>query len=138
MSHLPRHPSAAATLAALCGALAVAMLATGCASTKPDPVRVVFGLRTADRPGRHRRRRSRWACSPTGPGPSPAPVTALEQGRKLFWDATRTPRRGLRPHRSSSWSRTTATSAAGGHRYAQVKDDVLALDELLGSPRSPR
>lgn len=115
----------------LTGALAVALLLTGC-STKQN---------STDGPGGN---------APTGPGVTDKVIKlgvltdrtgafasagkALEQGRLLFWKERNT--KGgvcgrqvefvVKDHGYNPQQAVTA--------YAQVKDEVLALDELLGSP----
>jgi ABC-type branched-subunit amino acid transport system substrate-binding protein len=133
MSPLPRPPFRRGALAAFSGALAVAMLVTGCATTKP-----------ADSPS------SSGGTLQTGPGVTATSITlgvltdrtgpfagagaGIELGRKLFWDAQNAQggvckRKVEFTVKDHAYKTDQAVTA-----YTQIKENVLALDELLGSP----
>jgi ABC-type branched-subunit amino acid transport system substrate-binding protein len=126
----------AARNAAIC-AVAAALLAAGCA-TKQNDAAGAAGGKAAD------------GGLATGPGVTDRTIKlgvltdrtgvfagagkGIEQGRQMYWDAKnaaggvcgRQVEFVVKDHGYNAQSAVTA--------YAQVKDDVLALDELLGSP----
>jgi ABC-type branched-subunit amino acid transport system substrate-binding protein len=132
MSHLARPPVRGGTLAALSGVLALAMLATGCATTKPSASpRSGSGLQTG--PGVTATSITLGVLTDRT-GPFAGAGAGIELGRKLFWDAQNAKggvcdRKVEFTVKDHAYKTDQAVTV-----YAQIKDNVLALDELLGSP----
>jgi ABC-type branched-subunit amino acid transport system substrate-binding protein len=124
----PRRPTRSVLLAAL----AVALLAAGC-STKSDAQPADTGGPLATGPG-VTGEVIKLGVLTDRTGPFAAAGKAAEQGRTLFW-ADKNANGGVcgrkvefvvKDHGYDAQHAVTA--------YSQVKNDVLALDELLGSP----
>ena len=133
MSRLPRPPVRGGALAALSGALAVALLAAGCATTKPPASSASSGSAVQTGPGVTATSITLGVLTDRT-GPFAGAGAGIELGRKLFWDAqnaqggvcNRKVEFTLKDHAYKTDQAVTA--------YAQLKDNVLAMDELLGSP----
>jgi ABC-type branched-subunit amino acid transport system substrate-binding protein len=124
----PRRPTRSVLLASL----AVALLAAGC-STKGDAQQANTGGGLATGPG-VTGEVIKLGVLTDRTGPFAAAGKAAEQGRTLFW-ADKNANGGVcgrkvefvvKDHGYDAQHAVTA--------YSQVKNDVLALDELLGSP----
>src|SRR5262245_4771238 len=111
----------------LAGAIAVALLATGCAVKKNTDVGVSAGQGVTDKV-------IKLGVLTDRTGAFAGLAKAVEQGRLLYWK-DRNAKGGVcgrqvefvvKDHGYNAQQAVTA--------YAQVKDEVLALDELLGSP----
>ena len=132
MSHLPRPPVRGGAFAAVSGLLAVAVLAAGCATTKP----------TASLPSDSTLETGQGVTATSitlgvltdRTGPFAGAGAGIELGRKLFWDAQNAQggvcdRKVEFTVKDHAYKTDQAVTT-----YAQIKDNVLALDELLGSP----
>jgi len=119
-------------LSVLSGSLAVALLITGCA-TKKNPTGTTPGGGLATGPG-VTENVIKLGVLTDRTGPFAGAAKALEQGRLLFWNdrnakggvCSRKVEFVVKDHGYNPQQAVTA--------YAQIKDEVLALDELLGSP----
>jgi ABC-type branched-subunit amino acid transport system substrate-binding protein len=116
----------------LVAALAVALMAAAC-STKTDETTQAAAGELATGPG-VTDQVIKLGVLTDRTGPFAAAGKSAEQGRQLFWDR-RNAQGGVcdrkvefvvKDHGYNAQNAVTA--------YAQIKDDVLALDELLGSP----
>jgi ABC-type branched-subunit amino acid transport system substrate-binding protein len=111
--------------------LAAGLLLAGCATTKPEAATSSGPLQTG--PGVTDKTITLGVLTDRT-GPFASAGTAIELGRKLYWDAqnaqggvcSRTVQFTVKDHGYKTDQAVTA--------YAQLKDGVLALDELLGSP----
>ncbi|OLB73302.1 MAG: hypothetical protein AUI14_26745 [Actinobacteria bacterium 13_2_20CM_2_71_6] len=118
--------------AVVAGALAVALLATGACSTKTDtassspssggPIKTDVGVTDST---------ITLGVLTDRTGPFAAAGKGIEQGRTLFWSQKGTvcDRKVEFITKDHKYTTTGASST-----YAEVKDKVLALDELLGTP----
>ncbi|TCO28070.1 ABC-type branched-subunit amino acid transport system substrate-binding protein [Kribbella steppae] len=118
--------------ALLVAALAVVLMAAGC-STKTDDTTQAAAGEPATGPG-VTDQVIKLGVLTDRTGPFAAAGKSAEQGRQLFWDkknaqggvCNRKVEFVVKDHGYNAQNAVTA--------YAQIKDDVLALDELLGSP----
>jgi len=109
------------------GALTFTVLAAGCAATKSDDTGATSGPGVTDKT-------ITLGVLSDRTGPFAGAGTSIELGRRLYWDAQnaaggvcgRTVQFTVKDH---GYKTDQAVST-----YAQIKDSVLALDELLGSP----
>jgi ABC-type branched-subunit amino acid transport system substrate-binding protein len=116
----------------LTGVLAVALLVAGC-STKTDTEQASTGGGLTTGPG-VTGEVIRLGVISDRTGPFAAAGKAAEQGRMLYWDQKNASggvcdRRVAFVVKDHGYNAQHAVTA-----YSQVKGDVLALDELLGSP----
>jgi len=111
--------------------LAVVLLAAGCSTKADEPTKAGGELATGQGVTGQA---IKLGVLTDRTGPFAAAGKALEQGRRLFWDAKnsqggvcgRQVEFVVKDHGYNAQNAVTA--------YAQIKDEVLALDELLGSP----
>jgi ABC-type branched-subunit amino acid transport system substrate-binding protein len=116
----------------LVAALAVVLMGAGC-STKTDDATEAAAGELATGPG-VTDQAIKLGVLTDRTGPFAAAGKSAEQGRQLFWDkknaqggvCDRKVEFVVKDHGYNAQNAVTA--------YAQIKDDVLALDELLGSP----
>jgi ABC-type branched-subunit amino acid transport system substrate-binding protein len=133
MTWLPRPSGRRATTGVMSAAFAVALLASGCATTKPGSSTPSTGTKLETGPGVTDTTITLGVLTDRT-GPFAGAGKGLELGRKLFWDAQnakggvcdRKVEFTLKDHAYKTDQAVTT--------YAQIKDNVLALDELLGSP----
>jgi ABC-type branched-subunit amino acid transport system substrate-binding protein len=131
LSALPR--TRRALLGVVSGAFAVALLTAGCAQTKPSPASSAPGSTVETGPGVTDTSITLGVLTDRT-GPFAGAGKGIELGRKLFWDGqnaqggvcNRKVEFSLKDHAYKTDQAVTA--------YAALKDNVLALDELLGSP----
>ena len=115
----------------LLAVFAATTLVAGCATTKPAATSSSGALQTG--PGVTATTITLGVLTDRT-GPFASAGTAIELGRQLFWDAqnaqggvcSRKVEFTVKDHAYKTDQAVTA--------YAQIKDNVLALDELLGSP----
>jgi ABC-type branched-subunit amino acid transport system substrate-binding protein len=109
------------------GALTFTLIAAGCATTKSDEPDATNGPGVTDST-------ITLGVLTDRTGPFAGAGTSIELGRRLYWDAQnaaggvcgRTVQFTVKDHTYKTDQAVTT--------YAQIKDNVLALDELLGSP----
>jgi ABC-type branched-subunit amino acid transport system substrate-binding protein len=119
--------------ALLTAALAAVLLAGGCSTKADEPTAAAAGGELATGPG-VTDQVIKLGVLTDRTGPFAAAGKSAEQGRQLFWDAKnaqggvcgRKVEFVVKDHGYNAQNAVTA--------YAQIKDEVLALDELLGSP----
>jgi ABC-type branched-subunit amino acid transport system substrate-binding protein len=135
MSWLPRPPTRHRPgRAVAAGALAAALLAAGCSTkTTNDTSPVASGGSVATGPGVTDQTIKLGVLSDRT-GAFAAVGKAIEQGRALFWD-DKNAKGGVCDRKvefvvkDHGYNTQTAVTA-----YSQIENEVLALDELLGSP----
>ncbi len=134
MSARPTNRSHPRTRGVLAGAIAVALLSAACTTKAEEPSGAdAAGGEPVTGPG-VTTEAIKLGVLTDRTGPFAAAGVSAEQGRNLFWD-TKNADGGVcdrqvefvvKDHGYNAQNAVTA--------YAQVKDEVLALDELLGSP----
>jgi ABC-type branched-subunit amino acid transport system substrate-binding protein len=120
-------------LGVLSGVFAAALLASGCATTKPSDSPSSMGTKLETGPGVTATTITLGVLTDRT-GPFAGAGKGLELGRMLFWNAQnakggvcdRKVEFMLKDHAYKTDQAVTT--------YSQIKDSVLALDELLGSP----